>query len=585
MGGDNGEFVAIARVGGVAHPPGYPLYSLLLQALHWLPGSPAHSAALATALLGGAQILLLVMALQAWGASVLAASVTAAMVAASSLALLLNSYAEVFCLNALIAAGLLLVCSPDPPCHGQRRLLALAVLWACGLANHHSIVLLTPLLLLGIVSACRESDARWRSLGLGAVLFSLLFCGFYGSLLLASRVATSAAFVWGDGGSLRWLIDHFLRRHYGTFRLASAENPYDYGAQLHFFWASLVRSWWIVLAVIPVGVRAGWRQSWTQDTGLRRFFWPALCASWLLSGPVFFLGFNFNLATPFGREVVQRFHLLPVLLLAPAVAVGLDACAVSLRGLMQRQRLKGASAAPWLVAPLNGAMRACVGLMAVLYGFAIALMLAWPQLLPLRSGVLDRTLRNSLNGLPPNAVLLIVGDSQSFGYLALQKAEGLRPDVTVVWRLLLAKPWYRRQLPAPLVAARPLAVLERQQQWLIDRALSQGRPVFVDPQPGIPSRNTWYGRYRSVPYGAYRQLLAPGEPAPTAAQIFATNRRLFSRYDLRGLDAELDSSGQAALGRYLMTWAIIERLLRQQGQLSLASQAAAFRNQLFFARP
>jgi hypothetical protein len=58
IGTDNGEFVLLSRLGGVAHSPGYPSYVLYLRAMSWIPGaSAAHSAALATALLG-------------WGASV-----------------------------------------------------------------------------------------------------------------------------------------------------------------------------------------------------------------------------------------------------------------------------------------------------------------------------------------------------------------------------------------------------------------------------------------------------------------------------------------------------------------------------------
>lgn len=37
-GGDSGELLAEACVGGVAHPPGYPLLLLLLRALRWSTG-------------------------------------------------------------------------------------------------------------------------------------------------------------------------------------------------------------------------------------------------------------------------------------------------------------------------------------------------------------------------------------------------------------------------------------------------------------------------------------------------------------------------------------------------------------------
>ena len=66
--GDNAEFVAIGARGGVPHPSGYPLYVLWLRAMSWLPGAtPAHTTAIATALLAGLTLFVLHGACRAWG--------------------------------------------------------------------------------------------------------------------------------------------------------------------------------------------------------------------------------------------------------------------------------------------------------------------------------------------------------------------------------------------------------------------------------------------------------------------------------------------------------------------------------------
>src|SRR5690349_19753397 len=68
LGGDNGEFATLFARGGVAHPPGFPLYVLWLRALHGIPASsPAHGAASATAILGVATVVVLQRACRAWG--------------------------------------------------------------------------------------------------------------------------------------------------------------------------------------------------------------------------------------------------------------------------------------------------------------------------------------------------------------------------------------------------------------------------------------------------------------------------------------------------------------------------------------
>jgi len=66
---DNAEFATLGALGGAAHPSGYPLYVLWLRAWSWLPGtSPAHTAAIATAILGALSIAVLHAACRAWGA-------------------------------------------------------------------------------------------------------------------------------------------------------------------------------------------------------------------------------------------------------------------------------------------------------------------------------------------------------------------------------------------------------------------------------------------------------------------------------------------------------------------------------------
>jgi hypothetical protein len=105
LGGDNGEFATLFHAPGVAHPPGYPLYLLYLRALSGLPAaSPAHGAALATALLGAAAAAALFSAGRAWGASRGASAFAALAWALSSLPWRLATQAEVFALNALLAA-------------------------------------------------------------------------------------------------------------------------------------------------------------------------------------------------------------------------------------------------------------------------------------------------------------------------------------------------------------------------------------------------------------------------------------------------------------------------------------------------
>src|SRR5215470_12449474 len=103
--GDNAELATLGAVGGVAHPTGYPAYLLWLRATSWLPGAtPAHTAAIATAILAAVQLVVLHAACRAWGARPIAASAAVAIYASGPVVMRYSSEAEVFALNQLVVA-------------------------------------------------------------------------------------------------------------------------------------------------------------------------------------------------------------------------------------------------------------------------------------------------------------------------------------------------------------------------------------------------------------------------------------------------------------------------------------------------
>src|SRR5262245_44511545 len=106
--GDNAEFSTLGAIGGAAHPTGYPLYLVWLRALSWLPGtSPAHTAGLATAVIGGATVFVLYSACRSWGARPVAATIAAAVFGAAPAFVRIATTAEVFALNCLVVATVL----------------------------------------------------------------------------------------------------------------------------------------------------------------------------------------------------------------------------------------------------------------------------------------------------------------------------------------------------------------------------------------------------------------------------------------------------------------------------------------------
>ena len=171
--------------------------------------TPAHTAALATVILGAAALLVLHAACRAWGARPLAASIAVAVYAAAPIIVRYHSEAEVFALNHLIAALVLWLAAARGPLSGAWRGAVLGLVAGLGLANHLTCALLAPVGILGLVRALRESRhwvaaAALALVGLVAGLVPYLY------LFVADGRAS-----WGTVSSWDDLIVIVLRREYG----------------------------------------------------------------------------------------------------------------------------------------------------------------------------------------------------------------------------------------------------------------------------------------------------------------------------------------------------------------------------------
>jgi hypothetical protein len=277
-GGDSGELLAEACQLGIAHPPGYPLFTLLAHAASRLPvgGSVAWRvnvasvalAALASGLFARAACATVELLVPVWrgrasppGSKAVAAATAAgravvASAAAVSLALsplhaLYSIGAEVFVLNNFLVCAIL--------CHAACYARGLAVrvrsgesyetldayvtsrtavgAVLCGLAltnQHTSVLLIAPLALWVLVSQAPLLTARRLALYAAAFLAGLLP---YAHLPLA-QLRRPLPGSWGDTTSLRGFLRHLLRQDYGTFRLITrTDKPVEGFAARNAAWA------------------------------------------------------------------------------------------------------------------------------------------------------------------------------------------------------------------------------------------------------------------------------------------------------------------------------------------------------------
>src|SRR6266404_5390055 len=216
--GDAPELTGAAIALGVAHPPGYPVWTILGHLFTLLPLGPLpFRVALLSAVAGAACAGVVYLVALRVGASAWAAAAAAIAFALSPLVWTWSIVPEVFPLNDFLAALLIfLIWSWHERPERTPLLAAAALVGGIGMANQQTIVLLAPACLYLLWRRRDVLRQRPRALLVAAAAF---IAGLAPYLYLPLAAAARPAWSWGDISSLGDVIDHVLRRGYGTISL------------------------------------------------------------------------------------------------------------------------------------------------------------------------------------------------------------------------------------------------------------------------------------------------------------------------------------------------------------------------------
>ena len=412
--GDSGELITVAHSLGVAHPPGYPLYTLLGYVWSHVPGfeSVAYRMNLFSAACAAVAAAVLASAVLTFTRSRAAALCAGGLAAFAVPVWKYAVVAEVFALNDLLAALALwaftaAVAAPErrfPP-------ILFAFLGSLFLAHHHSLVLV--LLPLAVAWLVPGRGARPRFVRPWAPMAAAFLAGLLPLAHLPLAAGVGSGPVWGEPDTASGFLHLVLRGDYGTLRLDPAEAGFREAAGHP---AIFLRS--VPGDLTPLGT--GLALVGLVALLLRRRGTGLALLGFALLQWAFFTRIHFPPHPPVYLGVVERFYALP--LLVSAFAAGVGAAAV-LRPLRPRaQRAAG--------------LVLCAGC------------LAWPLLAHFgeadqRGNSFTRDLAgNVLASLPADAVLFSRGDLFHNALSYMIRVEGRRPDVVVVDQELLTYPWY-----------------------------------------------------------------------------------------------------------------------------------------------
>ena len=418
--GDTPELITAAVTLGVAHPPGYPLFTMLGHLFSLIPvGSIPFRVNLLSVVCDSLAVGVVFLIAARLTRSQLAATIAALTLAMNPIFWEWSLAAEVFPLNNLLAAILilLLVLWHDQP---QRTNLLVASFFVAGLAftNHQTIVLLAPAFCFVLWAQRKVLRAHPRGLLLGAVAFAIGLLP-YSYVLWAS--AHHPPYNWGNVSSFRDLIGLITRRSYGSTRLVNTPG-YTGGTPWPRVGAFFISFGWLSGSLIVAGAIEAYRSR-------RWYFWFSAIA-FALAGPFFIWITNLNLqSAPSALFVLERFFLLSHAVVAPLAAFGV----VLLTKVVTR------------FAPKVGRQ-----LIAAACLIAIITMVAmnYRHVDQSQNSIARRCGEDILASTQPNSILLVSGDGFAFPLIYLQKVEHVRTDTTLVALPTLLGTWYAQQLRA-----------------------------------------------------------------------------------------------------------------------------------------
>ncbi|KAM9294395.1 protein O-mannosyl-transferase TMEM260 [Gastrophryne carolinensis] len=425
-GGDSGELITATYELGVAHPPGYPLFTLLAKlAMVLVPvGSIAYRVNLLCGLFGAIAAALLFSGTSRLSGSYAAGILAAGLFSFSRLTWQWSIAAEVFSLNNLFVALLMALTVEFRKAKTARGRSKVSLYGAffCGLSlcNQHTIVLYIVCIVVWVLfqlASHKELSLRYL-LKLGSCFAGGLSPYFY---LIVSSYFNQARWTWGDQTTIQGLLTHLLREEYGTFSLANSETGSGMVENLMFQINHMfteippLAQGLALLALILCFIN--------RDSNMSEF---GLFTTMLFSYSLFFSWrANLDISKPLLMGVVERFWMQSNIVVCVLAGLGLASLTVSLSAKLAYSNLFYYM--EWIFTVLIIARQ-------ISDNYSVC-----DQS---RNYVVDTFGRNILSSIPLNSIVLLRGDLPGNSLRYLHYCEGLRPDLSLVDQEMMTYKWY-----------------------------------------------------------------------------------------------------------------------------------------------
>jgi hypothetical protein len=417
-GGDSGELVTVACASAVAHPPGYPLFTILAKLFTLLPfGTVAWRVNLLSALCGSAAAVMILLTVRRWTKNSWAGLLAAGLLAFSPLVWRYAVVAEVFSLNHLLVATLLYTAVSYAETRDPKFAYLSALVFGLGMSNHHTCLFYgIPIMLWVLITGRRELFTARRILVIAGCFIGGLLPYVYLPLADAYKPAAS----WGNTSTIEGFLIHLLRREYGTLKLGAhaLDTTGNFAIGLKEYFSSLPHQVFYVGVPLAIfGLYHGLRQK------RYRLFVGVTLIAYCFYLITFHALANLPLTDPLFLDIHRRFWPLANLMVCVWAGLGFN----GLAALIPQGRSRNLELAAIAVA---------IVIAAAVFNFQV-------------EDQRDNTVfseygRELFRALPQGSILWTKGDLVVNVLNYLQQCEAHRPDVRMISRDLSQRAWAKR---------------------------------------------------------------------------------------------------------------------------------------------
>lgn len=484
-GGDAGELTAAAYTWGIVHPPGYPLFVIIGKMFGYIPfGTVGWRINLVSAVFSVGASAFFYLTIWRLTRNSAAALLATGMLAFTPLIWRYSILAEVFTMNNFFACVLMYLFVRFQQEKNFKIVYLMGFIFGLGLCNHHTLLFVgVP---MGVWILFQHPQQFLRPLPF-LKLFLISIAGLIPYVYLYISSLQAPLIAWGDITTWEGFLRHFLRKEYGTFKLATEgtdKNQLLYGLLYYLESMSLQAMYWGWALILPA-IYFMWKSKDPMQKRIVKLF---------LGIPIGYLIFFHTLANlPFVdgaslyKDIVSRFWIMPDLFVFVFVGLG-AAIAVTKIPRLQPLALPIAMATVLVQAGVHFKTENARGN----YSFA-------------EFG------RKLLKPLPENAVFFTLGDINTNAVRYVQQCEDYRKDVKVLDRSLMSYPWLKRiqqkhypDIILPGVAYNPVHPAGYNFKRLFDANYDKHKiyMTFIKQTGAMESSDKSHeDEYRLVPYG------------------------------------------------------------------------------------